>query len=267
MTGALVLLGSLLLAPPGRDAASDVELFEQATGDFHAGLATKDNPTEAKPLFRRAAAGFQELCDRGVGDADLYLNQGNAALLAGNLPRAILAYRQGLALSPADSSLRENLRYARVQVAVAQPGGFGATMSQENRWIGCLRSWATEVGMAAFVLYSLGWIIVMRWWITRQPGLLAVAIGALVLSLLIASVPIIDHRQRADESHYPLVVIAVDRVRLRTGNGPNYPPRYSSPLNRGVEARLISTRNGWLQIELVGGEIGWIRNSQAWVSS
>ena len=45
---------------------------------------------------------------------------------------------------------------------------------------------------------------------------------------------------------------------LRAGNGLSYPPRYETPLNRGVEARLLFARGAWLQIELSGGEIGWV---------
>jgi len=44
---------------------------------------------------------------------------------------------------------------------------------------------------------------------------------------------------------------------LRTGNGLSYPPRYETPLNQGVEARLLHARGAWLQIELSGGEVGW----------
>ena len=90
-----------------------------------------------------------------------------------------------------------------------------------------------------------------------------------------------DARLRADERH-PLVVIAQDGVLLRKGNGEAYPRRYDTPVNRGVEARLVEEREGfpatrgavglalgaptgvvaehqgWVQIELAGGEVGWV---------
>jgi hypothetical protein len=60
------------------------------------------------------------------------------------------------------------------------------------------------------------------------------------------------------QSLHPLVVIAQDRVPLRNGNGVLYPPRWETPLNSGVEARLQFERGDWLQIELAGGQTGWV---------
>ena len=37
----------------------------------------------------------------------------------------------------------------------------------------------------------------------------------------------------------------------------------SDPVNQGVEARLLFERDGWLQIELSGGEVGWVRAEYA----
>jgi hypothetical protein len=47
-------------------------------------------------------------------------------------------------------------------------------------------------------------------------------------------------------------------VLLRRGDGLAFPPRYYTPINRGVEARRLFERGGWVQIELSGGEIGWV---------
>ncbi len=65
-------------------------------------------------------------------------------------------------------------------------------------------------------------------------------------------------RERQQERH-PLVVVAVDGLTLRNGNGTAYPARYDGKtLNRGVEARLLFERDDWLHIELAGGETGWV---------
>ncbi len=54
------------------------------------------------------------------------------------------------------------------------------------------------------------------------------------------------------------MVIAADGVLLRRGDGLAYMPRYDTPVNRGVEARLLFARGDWLQIELAAGEVGWV---------
>ena len=61
------------------------------------------------------------------------------------------------------------------------------------------------------------------------------------------------------EAERPLVVIARDGVPLARGNGPTYPPNPQLPqLNRGMEARLLHNRGGWVQLQFPGGEIGWL---------
>jgi hypothetical protein len=67
-----------------------------------------------------------------------------------------------------------------------------------------------------------------------------------------------EHWASRAEGQHPLVVIADDGVLLRKGNGEAYPRRYDTPLNRGVEARLLYARGDWLQIELTSGEVGWV---------
>jgi uncharacterized protein YgiM (DUF1202 family) len=54
------------------------------------------------------------------------------------------------------------------------------------------------------------------------------------------------------------VVIAEDGVLLRKGNSTAYPRRHETPVNRGVEARLLFERGDWVQVELSGGETGWV---------
>ena len=55
----------------------------------------------------------------------------------------------------------------------------------------------------------------------------------------------------------PVVVVARP-TELRTGNGPDYPPRLDAPLPRGCEARRLFVRGDWWQVELGGGVVGWV---------
>ena len=68
-----------------------------------------------------------------------------------------------------------------------------------------------------------------------------------------------------ESSEHPILVISADAVVLRKGNGLSYPACLSVPLNRGVEGRLLFQRGNWLQIELVGREVGWIPEAAALV--
>jgi hypothetical protein len=89
-------------------------------------------------------------------------------------------------------------------------------------------------------------------------GLAALALAGLATALLI-----VDLRGERGRGTEALVVIAEDGVLLRKGNGLAFPPRYETPLNRGVEARLLFESGDWLQIELAGGEVGWVPRAYA----
>ena len=85
----------------------------------------------------------------------------------------------------------------------------------------------------------------------------------LASTILFAAIMMIQvHHLRADVEH-PLVVIAEDKTYMLKGNNALYPRAHETPLNRGVEARLIQLRGSWLQIELTGGQIGWLPRENA----
>jgi uncharacterized protein YgiM (DUF1202 family) len=97
----------------------------------------------------------------------------------------------------------------------------------------------------------------------RRGPFLGVGIAALAVAGLLAVGIAFEELYERDLTVRPLVVIAEDGVLLRKGNGEAYPRRYETPVNRGVEARLLFERDAWLQIELSGGETGWVLRKYA----
>ena len=109
------------------------------------------------------------------------------------------------------------------------------------------------------VLFCSGcWVTLAAWWISRRTWLLGVVVLAGALSAASFGRFVLEQRHRLDDANHPLVVIAKDLVELRSGNGNAYPPRYEWRLRRGMEVRCLYERSGWLQIELNGGQVGWI---------
>jgi hypothetical protein len=193
-----------------------------------------------------------------VNNPLLQRNVGNAYLLAGDLPRAILAYRRGLRLSPTDRALKENLEVARKQVIFLEGSAFGRPPDDLRP------TWLPHAPLGLFALALSGYVVLClaltRWFMLRRRRALLVALVALVVAvgstvLLVAT--------RSEQTARPVVVITENGVQLRKGDGPSFPPRYEMPVNKGVEARLLHRRDGWLQIELSGGEVGWVAESEA----
>src|SRR5205823_1565731 len=134
---------------------------------------------------------------------------------------------------------------------------FGALGRQpaEHRpfWLPRLRAdWVFHIAAGCFLL---AWVFFTRWLIARRLGQLIW--GGVLLAASLAGAALLL-QERNDLPGAPLVVIAEDGVLLRKGNSLSFPPRYDVPVNRGVEARLLFAREEWLQIELAGGEVGWV---------
>lgn len=252
------LLTALLLLAPA-DGVSSAELARQAEESFDEGLRHRLAGERSREQFRAAAAAYEELHRRGANNGLLFGNLGNARMLAGDLPGAILAYRLGLRITPTDRYLRENLAEARSRVAFRDGSVLGRPADDDRP------PWLTVPGndwlfAFALLIYTAGCVAITRWWMLRRRMMLLAGLVLLVLAVGMGG--LLHHLDRMREDR-PIVVIAVDGTQLRKGDGVLFPPRYETPLNRGIEARLLYRRDGWLQIELAGGEVGWVAEREA----
>ncbi len=269
MPVATLLIALSLAAPP-----PDEQVQRQAEAAYRQGLEAHGRSLEARKHFARAAALFEELRRRGARSAALDLDRGQAYLLAGDLPRAILAYHHGLRLAPNDATLRDRLEDARKQVDYDAAGAFGRP-PVENWPPGVPRPTTRGLLILVLVCFGVGCVALTRRAMTGGGGALAVAATALVLAAVLGAGLVVQVVESGRGRNHPLVVIAAGKVVLHKGNGANYPcydaaartwqeaeggmPAECTPLHRGVEARLRFDRGDWLQVELSGGEVGWVR--------
>ena len=242
--------------PPPADMPNR-EVARLAEDEFARGVEARDDRNKAIPHFLAAEQYFEELRRRGADNPQLYRNLGNAALLADDLSRAVLSYRRGLHLSPTDAGLRAGLEEARARVAYGSDGGFGPP-SDDGR-----PPWLPRIGSDWFVLgaaacYAVACVLLTRWLMVRGRRWLFGGAAALAAAGCLTSLLVLAVRSERQDRERPLAVICQDGVLLRKGDGLTYPPRYDTPLNKGVEARRLFERGGWVQIELSGGEVGWV---------
>jgi hypothetical protein len=236
----------------------DDQILAQAEKVFREGIEAQAAPTTARERFAAAAAGYEELRRRGYQSAALFRNQGNAYLLSGDVPRAVLAFRRGLWLASGDRAMRSSLDYIRGQLASPY-----SVRSWRPLWLPRpAPSWLSGVAIG---FYSASWLALTRWWIVGGAWWLRAGLGC----FLIAAVPAVDLGMQAwdrqEEIEHPAVVIANDGVKLRRGNGASYPVVADIVLPRGTEARWLYTRGDWLQIELARGRVGWVSRAGALV--
>jgi hypothetical protein len=235
---------------PGASTAAD--WVARAEAAFREGQRHLDNSAQARPLFRQAADACEQARRLGAANPDLFRNQGHAALLADDLAGAILAYRRGLNLAPDEPALRAGLAEARARVTFPDTPewakvGRPVAVPVWIDWLASGPAWC-----AGLLLSAGGWLA----WSLRRGGGLGPAAAVVGTALLVAGA-LADEWRRAP-LRPPVVVVAEEKLPLRRGNGTAYPPRLDAPLPRGLEARPLAERGGWLQIELAGGVVGWV---------
>lgn len=265
MTIPALWIGILWMGGPVDSATdADLEVLKRAEAAFQSGVKARGSTDETQH-FQQAAKYYEQLRQLGIRNLAHYKNQGNADLLAGDLPGAILAYRRGLILNPNDREMRANLNYARDQVVYSSADNFARP--PESYWPPWLPR--PTIGFSFWLViffYALAWCGLARAWTAGMEGRTRIAWIGAVGGILFSGIFAIQIRVEKADAPHPLVVISADQTFLHQGNHSFYPQAYNTPLNRGVEAQLLQIRGGWLQIELAGGQIGWVARENALVN-
>jgi len=223
--------------------SSDVETLRRAAEAFEEGLSRQQAKQKSRRQFLEAAELFEGISPPTPA---LHRAAGNARRLAGDLAGAVLAYRRGLRLDPADVALRECLEKARE--VVAYDGDLGRPDDDGPP------AWPPWV---RFTLAAAAWLAacaaVARYAMTRaRPWLLAA--GVAVAAACVLAGWWLTERLRVEP---PPAVIAADGTVLRRGDGERFVSRYPNTVNRGVEAVVYRVRGDWRLIGVAGG-VGWV---------
>lgn len=247
----IVPLAFAALLAPGCGSNVELELLQK----FQAAQQAFDK-AQSPEDFRKVAASYREILDRGGKCGAVYYNQGNAWMRAGCPGRAIAAYRQANRYRPNDPFLEANLRYALAAEAV--PAGRRPVVEYLlfwQNWLGYPAKFylATAAAGVTFILAVLA-LFAARKLFSR------LAVAGLVLTALLAFSAGYDW-YRFD--HVIRGVIAQNDVVARKGNAESYQPAFTDPLGEGTEFRVLHRRRDWLLIRLDGGQEGWIEDDKA----
>jgi hypothetical protein len=259
MTRVAAGLVLLLVTPPGlaSDGPSDDNVVAEAEAAFARGCELRGDSVGGRPYFARAAAAYEELWRRGHHNPALALNRARAHRLAGDLPGSIAAFHEGLVVARHDRSLQAGREEARGAVAYPLDGELAAECRPKPRPTIGTRMSPGEAYLVAAVLWLLACAAAVRFWMTRATAWLVFS-GLCIAGLILLGWLWWQDAKSRDVR--PLVIVKAD-ADLRKGNGPGFPLRSPSKLPRGVEARELSRRGGWVQVELAGGAVGWLPES------
>ncbi len=206
------------------------------------------NKLYAQAKFADAAAAYEQILQSGLVSPALYFNLGNARFKAGEIGKAIFAYRRAEKLAPRDPDLEANLQFVRDQIQGPSdtPGRWQRALQHLtlNEWtlLAATPLWICLLSLAAMqfrnnsrsIFRNLAWL----------SGLAAIALGAcLFCAWKINSAPF-------------AVVINNDAV---VRNGPLEESQSAFTVHDGAELKVLDEKNGWLQVS-ADNRIGWVKS-------
>lgn len=227
---------------------------------FAAGVETRSDAAAARKHFATAGAGFDTHWHGGNRSALLAVQRGRSHFLAGNLPKAVVAFRAGLRETPCDLDLLRGLAECRAAIPYPTPARAEERLRPDppsgwrhrvGEWdafrLAALSAALAVIGLARRLTARDGWAI---------PVAAVGGVGALVC--LVAALEF--GAEAAAEVERPTLVVTAE-VYLRKGNGLSHQPRIDATVPRGTELAERTRRGDWVQVEVAGGAVGWLPES------
>lgn len=241
--------GMVLLAVLG---ASRVEAstLQDARRSYEQAM-TVQQPTARKAAFARAQAALAESVRANPDRPELLADWGNAALEAGDIGTATLAYRRSLAIDSSNGRARHNLAWLRSrQPDLFRPSGGGAAdaLFLFNDWP---RGRRLLAGALAFAIC----VFLLMPWGDRRPTLrkalrVTALLPAAVWIAMTASVLLEDPRSND--------AIVLDATVLRAADSAGAPAALAQPLVSGTEVTVLERRDAWTRVRIASGAAGWV---------
>jgi hypothetical protein len=226
---------------------ADAGPLETGRAAYQEAMATTD-ATARKAAFARAATALGEAALAMPDRPELLADWGNAALGAGDVGSATLAYRRSLALDAGNARAQRNLAWLRSRQSDQLRPASGDSADALFFFHTWPRSRRLLVGAGAFAIAIL---LLVPWAGRRRRALTGAALlpAAIWIAMLVSLV--IENRHTDD-------AVVMDSVILRAADSAGAPAAVSSALPRGTEVTLLERRDSWAKIRLANGTAGWV---------
>jgi len=238
---------------PSPREASFQETFDEA-GRLYREAAGAEGERQ-KDLYREAAALWAGLAARTPNGRVLY-NLGNARFRAGELGRAIAAYRRAERLLPRHRPTRANLAYARDLAPGGGPGREPHPAAAAFLFWHYALSLAEAEALAVVAFLALLGLLAARRFVDQRLGR-RLAPGAIAAGVLFGAFALSSTAKLADSPKGEGVVVTAEaRVRSEpTGRAVDL-----FTLREGAEVRVTGGSGNWTRVFAGGDRRGWVES-------
>jgi lipoprotein-anchoring transpeptidase ErfK/SrfK len=244
---------ALVLAALGLPATARADAIGEGRAHYEQAMTVTD-PTGRKAAFARAAVALGEATRAHPDRPELLADWGNAALGAGDVATATLAYRRALAIDGGNARARRNLAWLRGrQGELFRP----ATTEGATEALLFFHAWPRArrllVGAAAFAAAVL---LIVPWSGRRRRGLTAAAVLPLAVWIAMLASVLLEDRHEDD-------AVVMDAVVMRAADSAGAPAALTQPVPRGAEVSILEQRGDWARIRIASDTEGWIPSGAA----
>jgi hypothetical protein len=220
--------------------------LEDARSMYQNALADT-NASARRARLQAAEHAFEVVARTEPDRPELLADWGTAALAAGDVASATLAFRRALAIDGANARARKNLTWLRGQQPEPLRAGV-ASATDALFFQPWPRSRRLVIGATAFALA----VLLVVPWAGRRRRTLA---GLAVLPLAVWAVMTISV---LFEGHHGDDGVVMTTAVLRAADSAGAPAALGEPLPRGAEVTVLEHRDNWTRVRVANGTAGWI---------
>lgn len=252
-TAAALVFFALLTSASQASASVELAKAQDARTSYERALEVTDRG-ERTSRFATTEALYRSFVQEYPGRPELLADWGNAALGAGDLGTAALAYKRALHRDRGMVRAQKNLNWIRKQMpsqfaAESDAGAVDSLFFWHREWSLATRHLVAAIAFAIFILLLVPW--------NERFSRVARRISVLPLLLFLAT---LGSALMEPDTSASAVVVNHGQT-LRTADSIGAPPAIGAPVPAGLEVSIVERRGAWTQISLPDGTTGWLASS------
>lgn len=219
-------------------------------------LLFRGNNAYQNDNYEEALKYYNEIVHEGYSDPKLYYNIGNCYFKIDQLGMAILFYEKALKISPNDEDAKFNLSVANARIVdriKEVPKLFIFAWWETIVTTFSVTGWAFIVALLflSFLGISLFWLFTK----VQQLKQISFMIGGINLGILIISIFLLTASINHENANDYAVLIS-NSAAAKVSPGTKSSDAFI--IHEGVKFSVLNYVNGWYEIKLPDGKVGWL---------
>lgn len=221
---------------------------------------TNANTAYSKKDYAKAIELYESIVSENIQAPQLFFNLGNAYYQTGDFAHAILNYERAKKLKPDDEDILINLKSANLKIEdkiEVAPELFLIVLQKKLIALMNEKSWSL-LCMLCLVLGAIfiGIFISTHQYILKKAGFY---LGMSFLLLFIATFFIAKSSYNASRLHNEAIVTVGS---VTAFGSPSDTSTKLFILHKGSKVVIRDENDGWMEIKIANGNVGWIKNIQ-----